>query len=171
MTKYQKGDYIKYSSAGVCLIEDIKMIDYTHSKNEQEFYVLKPVGAATSTIYVPVENEKLTSKMRYILKKDEIDGLIKSIKKEEITWIEDRKIRSESFKDILKRCDPQELLRLVSCIYLKKKEIEESGKRLSATDDSVLSQAEAMIENEFAFVLNLSGIQLGEYIREKLEIE
>ncbi len=168
---YKKGDYIRYSSSGVCLIEDIKKLDYTRSKNEQDFYVLKPVGASSSTIYVPVANENLTSKMRYILKKDEIDKLIQSVKKDEILWIEDRKARTENFKDILKRCDPQELLKLVSCIYLKKNEFADSGKKLTATDDSVLTQAEAMIENEFSFVLNLSGAQVGEYIREKLDIE
>lgn len=171
MAKYQKGDYIRYSTAGVCLIDDIKMIDYTHSKQDQEFYVLKPVYAASSTIYVPVENAVLTAKMRYILKKEEIDELILSTKNEGLEWIEDRKERTENFKEIIKRCEPQELLKLVSCIYLKKNELSENNKKISATDDSMLTQAEGLIENEFAFVLNLNGVQVGEYIRSKLDME
>ncbi|MBO5060334.1 MAG: CarD family transcriptional regulator [Clostridia bacterium] len=168
---YQKGDYIRYAAAGVCLIEDIKKIDYTHSHKPQDFYVLKPVAASGSTIYVPLANEELTAKMRYILNHGEIDSLIESMKNEKIEWIDDRKERTESFKAVIKRCEPQELLRLVSCIYLKKQEFAENGKKLSATDDSILSQAETLIENEFSFVLNLSGGQVGEYIRQKLGIE
>ncbi len=166
---YKKGDYIRYSSSGVCLIADIKKIDYMHTKNKQEFYVLKPVGAATSTIYVPTSNEALTSKMRYILNKDEINEIIANLKNTQTDWIEDRKQRNENFKKILKSCELQELLELVGCIHIKKKELSQAGKKLSATDESALTQAKALIENEFAFVLNLNGAQVGEYIKEKLE--
>ena len=165
---YKKGDYIRYTSSGVCLIEDVKILD--HTKNKQEFYILKPVGIPTSTIYVPTDNEALVEKMRYILKKEEIDELITSLKNTENIWIESRKERTIYFKEILKNCNPQELLRLVSCIYLKRQELESEGKKLSATDETMLTQAETFIANEFSFVLNLSSTQVGEYIREKLEI-
>lgn len=168
LPKYQKGDYIRYSTSGVCLIEDIKMLDYTHSKNEREFYILKPVASAASTIYVPTENEALTAKMRYILKKDELDALIMSAKNGGIEWNDDRKKRGEHFKEIIRRCMPEELLRLVSCIYLKKRELEENGKKLSASDEAALTQAEGLIENEFSFVLNLKSSEVGSYIRGKL---
>lgn len=168
---FNKGEYIKYTTSGVCLIEDIKKMDYLHTHNPQDFYVLKPVANPGSTIYVPLANEELTSRMRRILNKEEIDALIDSTKEEKIEWIADRKARNEKFKAIISKCEPRELLKLVSCIYLKKQEMEAGGKRLSATDDSILSGAESLIENEFAFVLNLTGTHLGAYIRNRLGIE
>ncbi|MBQ7986383.1 MAG: CarD family transcriptional regulator [Clostridia bacterium] len=167
---YKKGDYIRYASNGVCLIDDIKSIDINRSKNPKSFYVLKPISASSSTIYVPLDNNELVSKMRYILSKTEIDSLINSVKNDKIDWISDRKERNNSFKQIIKDSDPRELLKLVSCIYLKKQELSADGKKLSSTDEGHLLQAEALIENEFAFVLKLDGLGVGNYIRAMLGI-
>lgn len=168
--RFSKGDYIRYSSNGVCLVEDIRKLDYAGKNNTDDFYILVPVNNRSSTIYVPVNNAELTSRMRRILSKEEIDRIIESVKLGEVTWIDDRKMRSESFKAILKRCDSLELMRLVSCIYLKKQDLIAKGKKLSAADDNILTQAESMVEDEFSFVLNLDGIQVGRYIRNKLGI-
>lgn len=100
--QYKKGDYVKYASSGVCIIEDIRTMD-SISKG-REFYVLKPIKDTKSTVYVPLDNETLTEKMRYIMTKQEIDDLLKSIKFTDISWIDDRKIRSQTFKTILKTC-------------------------------------------------------------------
>lgn len=164
--QYKKGDYVNYASSGVCLIEDIRNVACIGK--DSMFYVLKPIKDKKSTVYVPVGNEVLTAKMRYIMTKTEIDDLLKSIKSSDISWIDDRKVRSQSFKTILKRGDMRELINLVSCIYLKKLEFTALGKHLSATDEDILSQAESMIDNEFCFVLKLDGKKTGEYIRSSL---
>jgi len=170
--QYSKGDYIRYSQNGVCYIEDIKqMKNPVFQNNLKQFYVLKPVGNEKSTVYVPTDNAELTSRMRYILKKQDIDSLIDSVKKSSLEWINDRRLRAESFKKIIKTSDQQELLKLVSCIYLKKQEWAVAGKKLSATDDGILKQAEELIDNEFTFVLGLKKGQVGEYIRNRLGID
>ena len=102
------------------------------------------------------------------MSKDEIDVLLKSIKLSEIHWIDDCKQRSQNFKDILKHGEQHELISLVSCIYLKKNELIENGKHLSATDENILTEAESIIENEFSFVLNLNRSNVAEYIREHI---
>jgi len=168
--EYKKGDYVRYSSNGVCFIEDIRTIDINHSKNPKTFYVLKPISTNSSTIYVPLENEELVSKMWYILSKTDIDNLIDSVMQEKIDWIPDRKERINCFKQILKDSDPKELLKLVGCIYLKKQELRNEGKKLSSTDENHLAQAEALIENEFSFVLKLDDFSVGNYIRARLGI-
>ena len=170
--QYSKGDYIRYSQNGVCYIEDIKqMKNPVFQNNLKQFYVLKPVGNEKSTVYVPTDNTELTSRMIYILKKQDIDSLIDSVKKSSLEWIDVRRLRAESFKKIIKTSDQQELLKLVSCIYLKKQEWAVAGKKLSATDDGILKQAEELIDNEFTFVLGLKKGQVGEYIRNRLGID
>lgn len=167
---YKKGDYIRYASNGVCLIEDMRDIDIKRSKKPKKFYVLKPVNASLSTIYVPLDNEELVSRMQRLPSKAEIDCLIDSVEQEKIDWISDRKMRNESFKQIVRNSDPKELLKLVGCIYLEKERLSELGKKLSSTDQNYLSQAESIIENEFSFVLGLADIDIGDYIRKKLGI-
>lgn len=170
--QYSKGDYIRYSQNGVCYIEDIKQMKNPVFQNGlKQFYVLKPVGNEKSTVYVPTDNTELTSRMIYILKKQDIDSLIDSVKKSSLEWIDVRRLRAESFKKIIKTSDQQELLKLVSCIYLKKQEWAAAGKKLSATDDGILKQAEELIDNEFTFVLGLKKGQVGEYIRNRLGID
>lgn len=171
LTSFNKGEYVKYATSGVCLIENITKIDYLHDRNPQEFYVLKPIAANSSTVYVPLANNELTSKMRKLLSKEEIDSLIDASKSDAIEWINDRKARSEKFKSIISKSEPDQLLKLVGCIYVKKQELLKNGKKLSSTDASLLSSAEELIKNEFSFVLQMSGTQIGAYIRDRLEIE
>lgn len=164
--QYKKGDYVKYSQSGVCVIKEIRSMKCLGKT--QDFYVLKPINDSKSTVYVPVLNKELTEKMRYIMTKEEIDLLLKNIKLSEIVWIDDRKKRAQSFREILKHGSQHELISLVSCIYLKKNEFAENNKHLSATDENILSDAESIIENEFSFVLNLDRNSVGEYIKQRI---
>lgn len=165
---HKKGEYVQYALNGVCLIEDIKSIDINHSKNPKEFYVLKPIGLNTSTIYVPTENAELVSKMRPLLNKNEADSLIESLRNDKTEWIDDRKERNTKFNSIIKESDPKELLKLIGCIYIKRQKLESKGKKLSSTDERQLAQAESLIENELAFILELENVSISNYIKSKL---
>lgn len=168
--KHQKGNHVRYAQNGVCLIEDMIKMHAPFDTGLKDFYVLKPVADPSSKIFVPVDNEVLTDRMEYILSKQEVDALIISMKECAIPWIEDRNERLNSFNSILRQCDQQELLRLVSCIYLKKQQLAEIKKPLPSSDEIVLRKAERLIENEFSFILDVRREEVGQYIREKLEI-
>ncbi len=169
MKRYKKGDYVQYGVSGVCLIEDIRR-DSLSKKNAGEYYVLKPVTERSSTILVPVDSETLVARMADLPSRDELDSLILSARGREMAWIDDRKERANLFQQAVKRCDLQELLCLVGCIYRRRLALTNAGKRLPAADETVLRRAEGLIENELGFVLELEGPQVGEYIREKLGI-
>lgn len=166
---FNKGDHVVYSVYGVCLIEDICLKSY-NNEEPSEFYVLKPVFDRVSTFFAPVNNAATASRMRKPLTKDEIISAIRSSWNDCLEWENDRKVRMERFQSTIKQCDQKELLRLVSCIYMREKELSLSGKRLSAFDEMTLKKAEKMIENEFCFVLELPPDKIGKYIREKLDI-
>ncbi len=169
--EYRKGEYVKYGSNGVCLIYDICVPDFDKSSEDNFHYVLKPIYEKSTTIFVPVKNTTLLSKMRRLLTKQEIEQIISSLKNVKIEWIEDRKKRSDFFSDIIKKNDTLELLRMIGCIYIKRQQLEEkSGNRkLSFSDIDVLERAEKLIEEEFSLVLNINISDVGVYIRQKLE--
>lgn len=166
---FKKGEYVQYALNGVCVIDDIKKINIDRSKNPKEFYVLKPVSAYTSTIYVPVENGELVSKMRHLLSKEDANTLIDSLKQDKTEWIEDRKERNNFFNNIIKEANPKELLKLVGCIYIQKQKLLNAGKKLSGTDEKQLVQAESIIKNELSFVLNLENKGIESYIKSRIK--
>ncbi|MDO4344647.1 MAG: CarD family transcriptional regulator [Eubacteriales bacterium] len=165
-----KGGYVVYGSAGVCYIEDIRNMRFPSERGERCYYILRPVRNASSTLYVPVDNEKLREKMRHVLTKEEIDAILEENRDKEIQWQSDKKKREEEFRKILKERNQKEMLLLVSCIYLKKRELISAGKKLNYTDEGILQEAERCIDDEFSFALRLPAGGVGAYIRERLEI-
>ncbi|MBQ9413530.1 MAG: CarD family transcriptional regulator [Clostridia bacterium] len=168
-TQFQKGEYVRYAANGVCLVDDIRQMP--ELKREEYFYILRPIADRNSTYFIPVDNAKLTAKLRPLLTKEEIDDLIDSVRDVHEPWIEDRKERAELFRTILRECDMRAVLSLAGTIYLRKQFLDQEGKKLSPSDDSVLKQAESMTENEFAFVLHMQNTEVGPYVRERLGIE
>lgn len=95
--------------------------------------------------------------------------MILSVKGLTFPWIEDRKARLARFQEIVKDCDLRDLICLALCIYQRKRDLTARGKKLGASDEGVLQRAEALIENQVGFVLQVSGDQVGPYIRQKLD--
>lgn len=168
--QYRKGDYVSYSCSGVCLIDDIRQEAPVGKGEPKTFYILKPVADNGATIFVPTSSPVLLARMQRLPNKEEVDAMILATKEEEMAWIDDRKVRSAAFQTILKACDLKDLLGLVACIYRKRSQLTAQGKKLSSSDESTLRRAEGLIENEFSFVLQLKGDQVGAYIREKLAL-
>lgn len=162
---YRKGEYVRYANNGVCLIEDIRS-DSPRGKGK-EFYVLKPVGAPSSTIFVPLDNETLLARMGRLPTREEVDELILSVGDTGLAWVDNRKDRAALFQNLVKTNDLRELMGLARCIAQKKQELLSRGKKLSASDEGILRRAETLIENELAFVLCLPMDQVRSYIQAK----
>ena len=143
MANFEKSDHIVYDNAGVCFIEDITAKKFDYWDNERICYVLRPIGNPGSFVYVPVDNEKLTKKMRRIMSKEEIDTILDNVRTQYIIWPDDRRTRMERFKEILYAKNQQDMLMLASCIYTQKKELAACGKKngLEAIHDPVHEMA------------------------------
>ena len=157
---YRKGEYVRYACNGVCLVDDIRLDVPAGKGTPKEFYILKPVSNPASTIFVPTGSPALVEKMARLPNREELDQLI--------PWIEDRKARLASFQTIVKACDLRELICLVVCISRRKRSLLATGKKLGASDETLLQRAEGLIANQVSFVLQVEDSQVGTYIREKL---
>lgn len=82
-------DTIIYGNYGICTI--IGKQNMTVDSVTGSYYVLKPVFEDSSTLYLPVGNEKTEEKMRRILSAEEIYAIIKEIPDEETIWIDNEK--------------------------------------------------------------------------------
>ena len=167
--EYNKGDYVIYGTNGICKIDDIQKMTFPMETEEHTYYILKPISNKSSILFVPSNRPELVSKMRYILTRDEIDNILSSPKEKEMQWIEDKNARASMFKNMMREGSPEKLLKLIKCLYERKSYLLENGKKLTITDDNVLTSAEKLVCEEFAFALGIDEDKVAEYIKNKIE--
>lgn len=163
---YQVGSTVIYKNDGVCKITEI--IVRTFREKEIEYYVLNPVHNQNAEILVPKNNSDLIGKMRKVLTKDEIIQIIEAMPNEEEIWISNETDRKEKYREILTSGDRSELVRLIKTLYIHKQNQKQCGRKLHLADEKILRDAEKMLYDEFAYVLEIEPEEVLGYITSKL---
>jgi len=166
---YGIGMYVIYRNSGVCEIKDI--IKKEFRDKVMEYYVLKPVHNKNAEIMVPTHNAELVAKMRKVLNKDQIMAIIRQMPNEEMIWIANEDERKEKYKQIIAEGDRIQLVQLIKTLYLHKEKQKKSGRKLHIADEKILKEAEHMLYDEFAFVLDLSANEVVPFIMGQLKTE
>lgn len=169
MGNFGVGEYVVYGTSGVCCIDDIRVCRLSPDLPMEEYYILKPVGNPSSRVFVPRINERLCSKMRAVMTKNEIDDVIASLSGCKMNWIDDRKLRTSEFKSILLRGDRRELILLIRCILYHKQELEKTKKKVSSADSDILQAAEKAIRDEFSFALGIDAGKIADYVKNGID--
>ncbi|MBR3779503.1 MAG: CarD family transcriptional regulator [Clostridia bacterium] len=156
------GTYVLYGKTGVCLVKE------QTAMNGGQYYVLSPIGDSRSSVYVPCSNLDLVARMRPLLTHEEIDSLLSGADEVKLEWVDDRNERGLLYRTILGSGDRKELIRLLCCLFRKKQERAEGGKRLSTMDENTLQECVRLVEEEFSMVLGIAAREVGPYIQERL---
>lgn len=146
-------DRIIYGATGVCKITDIVENELTGVV--REYYVLKPVDTDKSVIYVPVDNEKLTSRMREVPSQKELKSMLNKAKGEQLPWIENNLERNEHFHSILNDGDVQRIVVLFRTLHSRSLELSSRGKHLQKADERIYKDCSKLLCSEFSSILNL----------------
>lgn len=163
---FKKDDIVMYASQGVCKITDIVTQEVCNESSE--YYVLQPVYSNTARVYVPVSNENLTNKMRRVLSKEELNEMIDNIPEVASEWIENEHIRKEHYKEIISSSDRASLICMIRELYLHREALAKQGKKLHASDERFFKEAEKILYEEFALVLNIDTKEVLTYIKNRL---
>lgn len=163
------GEYVSYGINGMCNIEDIRPMQLSQSVEKMMYYILRPESNPKSTIFVPVNNQKLVSKMRELMTKDEINAMLVRMKDRTLEWEKDVRFRTENFHEILSNGVNQDLILMIRCLHRKRQELVQLGKKLPARDSNTLKTAERLVEEEFAHVLHIKCEEVSDYIRDVLD--
>jgi len=162
---FQVNDYLIYGTTDVC-----QMIGKKKEKQigggEKEYYVLKPVYEVTSTIFLPVDNGK--TKMRRILTEAEVYDLFRTAPDEEDVWIDNDRMRIDSFSETLKNGDRRALMKLIKSLHNKRKIQLGNGKNFRSSDDSTMKAAEKLLYNEFALILDIHPGEVARFIADQI---
>lgn len=168
MSDAKKGSFVRYGQVGICEITDVTTTDQFGEKNR--YFVLTPLYKTGSVVYVPCDKKELVAKMLPPLTPEETEDAILRAKSTPATWIRDFRKRSEASKRALSSPDRADAILLIKSILIHNKEIMGEGKRIHTTDDYFLRDAEALIGNEFSFVLNRPREEILQEIITRLEI-
>jgi CarD family transcriptional regulator len=166
MKIYAVNDYVVYGNNGVCKITDIRKEKF-YGTEEQVYCVLEPVHSNKSTIYTPI-NRNL-DKFRNVMSCEEVYELIHSIPNEETIWIEDYQARSEKFNEILKEGDPKQLIALIKTLYEHQENLLSNGKKMRMSDEKIKRDAEHLLFDEFAYVLDIQPHEVLPFILNELD--
>ncbi|MCB6993601.1 CarD family transcriptional regulator [bacterium 210820-DFI.6.37] len=166
---FQINDTVLYGAEGVFKIAEVTEMDFKNGK--MDYFVLKSLSNENATIFVPTENEALMAKMRRVLSADEIYEMIKAMPEESPIWIEDESIRMKEYKEILLRGDHREIVKLIKALYLHRQKQKEIGKNLHKIDERFLKDAEKLLYDEFAYVLNIQPEQVLPFIHEQIQVD
>lgn len=166
MERVEIGSHVLYGKMGVCLVQEQKTI--TMGKESDLYYVLAPISDGRSSVFVPCDNEALVSKMRPLLTREEIDQILSEAEEERVAWIDDRNQRITFYRSVTNGGDRKLLIRLICCLFRKKHEKQEAGKRLSTMDESALQECMRLIDEEFSMVLGIHRTKVVDYILERL---
>ena len=164
----QINDTILYGAEGACTVADIT--EQEVGGKTVRYYVLQPIYNPRSTVYVPVDNPILTAKMRRVLSKEEILRIIEDMPNQPSQWIEDEEQRKETYRDILRRGDRIELVRMIKALYDHQQVQRQKGKHLHAVDEYLFKEAEKMLYDEFALVLGIKPDQVVPFITHQITL-
>jgi CarD family transcriptional regulator len=154
-------DTVLYGTVGVCRVEGISEIALGREK--KKYYVLKPVSQGSATVYVPLDNDSLLSKVRKLLTRGEIDAMIKNVTCDDV-WVEDDTERARLFSDTVKSGDRALLISMIHTLITHRRKLSGVGKKLHLADERALRDAERLLCDEFSYVLGIAPETVGDYV-------
>lgn len=166
---FSVGDAVIYGGSGVCRIDDISDISFFHERPSKH-YVLTPLFVKQpSTVYVPFNNEKLVAKLQPVIGKEEALDLIKEVKNNKLSWIEDRNSRKEKYVNILSTGTRKEIIDLIGVISTRRDELLSDGKTLNMQDEKILFEAEKRMTAELAVAIGVEPQDIKDLIKAELD--
>lgn len=160
------GDRVVYGSHGVCLVVELE--ERRIDRKNVTYLVLEPVGQEGSRYLVPTHNEAAMKKLSPILSRQELEDLLESPETRADSWIADENRRKQTYRELIGSGDRKKLVAMVRTLYHHKETLASQGKRCHLCDDNFLRDAERLLANEAAVVLDTDPEQARAYLREKL---
>ena len=159
-------DYIMYGKTGVCKVVDITNEKFINGE-KRKYYILSPIYNNDTVIKIPLDNDKVP--MRKVISKGDMTALINDIPNMEILWIDDEKKRIAQFETMLKSGQCEELIKLIKSIKFSKKYARSIGKKLEQPDRDIMKEAERLLTEEFAILLNVYPNEASSYILSQID--
>lgn len=165
---FEKGSLMIYDTTGVCRVEDIGVpAGLPVANKDKKYYKLAPVFGS-GTIYIPVDTKVF---MRPVITKNEAESLIRKIPeiREDICDTHNQKVLEDHYKASLMTHECEDLIQLIKTVYVKKKNLERTGKKTGKTDTQYMKRAKALLHEELSIALEIPVEEVEDYITRTVE--
>lgn len=162
---FQVDDYVIHMTGGICQVREIAPLDLSGADKSKNYYLLVPVKAQGSKVYVPVDND---SAIRRIYTASEAEELIGEIPAIEELAIDNEKLREAKYKEAIKSCDLRVLVGTLKNLHSRRSERIREGKKPTATDDKYLKIAEENLFSELAFAMGKEKLEVKNQLTEMM---
>ena len=164
---FAAGEYIHYGSSGLCRIDAVTKLDLSGADGKKLYYRLIPLSDQGSTIYTPVDNQKVS--MRRVLTKEEAESLIEELPAIGELHVEDERQREQTYKKALSSADCKDWVRMIKTLYGRRRIRLEQGKKTTATEDRYFKAGREMLHQEIALAVGIRSEDVEDFISHKLE--
>ena len=161
---FEKDQMSMCGGHGVCRVVDVTGNPIDRLDKVRKYYVLEPVFEKGSTVYTPVDNDKVV--MRRIMNKEEAEELVDKITQINTVWIQEEKNREQMYKEAIRTYDCQSLVRIIKTLHLRKQDRLKEGKKVLSSDEQYLRKAEELLYSEMSLALSIPKEEVGTYIKE-----
>ena len=107
--------------------------------------------------------------MKQVLSKEEIISVIRQIAVTNVKWIDDENARKEKCRETLASGDRFEMIKMIKALYLHGQSLIDNRKKPRITDERFLKEAERILYEEFAFVLDIAFDDVVGFITKECE--
>ena len=159
---FQVGELVIYGNTGVCMVTGVSEQSLGESRDTRLYYELKPYFKKDSRIMTPVDNSKVP--IRRILNEDEARALIREMPEIDTLMIENDKIRETRYKECIRSADCRQWISIIKTLYQRRMERQRQGKRMTATDERYLRQAQEYLYSELSIPLKVPREEMEHFI-------
>ena len=160
---FKKGAFILYGAVGVCQIERISETDF--SDNDKLYYYLVPRYEKETTIYIPVNSDKV--RMREIMTRQQAEHFISAWPSIECKSYASDRERTQVYKEVLQSGDCLELASMIKEISRMEQSRRGNGKMLSIRERDGVKCARKLLFGELAAALNIHPEEVQDYIQDQ----
>lgn len=161
---FEKDQLIMCGGHGVCRVVNITGNPVDRLDKVRKYYVLEPVFQKGSTVYTPVDNDKVV--MRRIMNKEEAKALAEGVTRIETVWIQEEKSREQMYKEAIRTYDCRSLVQIIKTLYLRKQDRLKAGKKVLSSDEQYLRKAEELLYSEMSLALAIPREDVEAYIKD-----
>ncbi len=165
MNLFKKGAFIFYGTVGVCRVNDISSMDFSGS--DRLYYSLTPSFENDTTIYIPVDSDKVL--MREIMTKQEAERFVLSWPDITCEPHANYKEQAKAHQQILKSGNCLELGAMIKEITRQSISGKRSGKSMSGNQRDVIKIAQKLLYGELSVALDIEPAKIPEYIEKRTE--
>lgn len=164
---FQIGEKVMYGVHGVCLVAAQEVKQVAHKT--VTYLVLEPLGKDSARYLVPVQNPAALAKLRRMLSREELYGMLESQEVKAGLWVEQENLRKQSYRELISGTDTFALMQAIYAAYRHREAQAAARKKLHQCDENFLRDAEKVLVEEIAQVLDLTQSEAKQLLRSKLQ--